>query len=153
MRDFAIWPCVPAASRDHFLRELLKDTAVYAFLAVFLVSGMHRYAACAGALQGMNKWIAFAVFGGFACLLGVLALALDMFVASNIEIFGARGYPERWQRDLIVAHIYLRDWLLLVPLSIFVFARLLLRVSRPPRKSKGGGKRAGGDMSSANAQS
>jgi hypothetical protein len=61
-----------------------------------------------------------------------------------------RKYPERGHRDLIVAHIYLRDWLLLVQLSILVFVRLLLRVSQVPRKRGARGKPAGGDPASAN---
>jgi hypothetical protein len=125
----SLWPHIAESSKAFFLFGFIKDSLIYAFLAACLVSGMYRLGLCVDSLSGLTKWMVLAIFAGAAFMIGLVALVLDFNFTDRIKTLGAFEYPDPSQQALIIGHVYVRDWLILLPLVVVVFVWLLRQVN------------------------
>ncbi len=115
-------------TKDAFRTGFLKDSFVYCFMAACLVSGMYRFGQCIPYLHGIWKWYAYAIFCGFAIMLAVVAIVMELLYKNKIIEGKPTGYPKGTHKALVLGHVYLRMFLILT-LVIAVFVWLLRRIA------------------------
>jgi hypothetical protein len=138
---FSIWTQIMESEivesmKYSFLFGFVKDSFIYAFLAACLVNGMYRLGHCVEDLKRNSKWLTLGLFGTVAFIISLTALVLDLKYTDSIKAVGPIEYPYPQYSYLIIGHIYLRDWLLLVPLTIVIFIWLFGKINQADEKEK-----------------
>ncbi|MFQ6030975.1 MAG: hypothetical protein ACE5Q6_26215, partial [Dehalococcoidia bacterium] len=116
---------LPTAAKLYFSQGLIKDSVIYAIIALLWVVLHFRWGIIAPK-QGEEHWSGHVViFAGWTLLGGISAVAalyLDHLTLQQAETFAGHPihqYITDSERFLILrAHILFRDWVLLVPLVI-----------------------------------
>jgi hypothetical protein len=133
---YKIWPKVPDTAQIYFAGGLLKDSFVYTVFAICMINGMYRFGHLASMIPPRKRWNAYAIFASFATVIAILCLVLDLLFLDKIEEATTLQYPFIYQRDILVQHVYIRDFVLLVPLAVLVFVWLLQMVPKQRRTER-----------------
>jgi hypothetical protein len=120
--QLAIWHQIPDSQHSsHMWAAHFKDSFVYVVIFILYVSPLHRFGLSCSRLSRRRCWQVAVRFAYFAVPIAVLLLALDVSFAEGLRSPLALPDLAAWQRDIIVYHIYIRDFALLVPFIAGVY--------------------------------
>jgi hypothetical protein len=110
----------------------VKDTTIYAVIALFIGSGLVKFENVLGVLSESARWHAFGWFAIAAIAVAIPALGLDVVFAERVVLQPEwkKVWRQEWQRRSIHQHVYVRDFVILVPGIIIMFAWVLVRIGR-----------------------
>jgi hypothetical protein len=123
----------PAEARIALWSGYLKDTVIYAVIALFVASGLVKFERCVPDLKGRSPWVALALMGFAALIAAVGALYADVRFAEEVlrgRAFISGVLNASWQARAAYLFVYVRDFGLLVPGIVLIFAWLTLRIAR-----------------------
>jgi hypothetical protein len=124
-----ILPSVPAGVRPDAFGEMLKDTLIYCVVALAIVVGTYKAKQVFAVFKNpFERGLAFAFMALGTMVCAVPAFVLDVEFKNKVSEGLSVLYPKPEQRALVDAHIMIRDFVLLVPLVIVAFLRLLLEI-------------------------
>jgi len=128
----AVIRLLPSTATADAVGGLLKDTLIYSLVWLAVVLGTYKAEETLRRLdRDVHRWMLLAVMGFGTMFCAVPAIALDLNFKDNILLAGkSTEYPAPWQQALVAAHIWLRDFGLLVPLLVVAFLRFFKEVER-----------------------
>jgi hypothetical protein len=110
----------------------LKDTIIYSVIAFFVGGGLVKFEMTVPRLRH-SAWQALRWMAVGALVTALAALGGDVVFAGQVVLsrWGFdRVWPEEWQRRAVHLFVYVRDFAMLVPGIVVVFAWVTLRVSQ-----------------------
>ncbi len=113
--------------------------AHHSLLALAIVVGTYKAGETLRKLKtDLHRWAVLAIMAVTTIFCAIPALALDLYYKDSVLRAGRSiEYPETWHQELISAHIWERDFRLLIPLIIVAFLRFFREIERINLEERG----------------
>jgi hypothetical protein len=111
----------------------IKDSVIYAVIGLFVGSGLIKFESALPLRHGSSPWVVFGCFAAAAIVVAVGVLLIDVWFAEQVALganYWEQVWPAPWQRSTVHLHVYVRDFLLLVPGIVVMFGWVGLRIAR-----------------------